>query len=138
MSATLLPVLGKIRDQLKRLADLAEPTKLILADKPVDADEFIEILDDKGRTHHFHRRDLKNYRDGFFQYEPQGGFYTALTAKEIKAIVEPTPDVPTDTLVEAAQAVVSAYIPGDMMLEGPIEGLKSALDAHEKEKSHER
>lgn len=61
---------------------------------------FIKLPDDKGNVHHFRYRDLNSFRDGYFHYEPQGGFCTLLSAVEIKAIVEPTPD---DALVEAVK-----------------------------------
>lgn len=101
--------------------------------------EFIEIPDDKGNVHHFHQHDLESYRDGYFCYKPQGGFYTLLTAKEIKAIVDkPTPD---DALVEAVarfldgQDLTTDYlqaIHSEELLVGVknLVELRSALAAH--------
>lgn len=70
--------------------------------------EFIEIPDDKGNVHHFHRHDLESYRDGYFSYKPQGGFETPLSEREITVIVDkPTPP---DALVEAVRSALDVGI----------------------------
>lgn len=109
-----------------------------------DQDTFIEIPDDKGNVHHFHRHDLESYCDGHFNYNPRGGFYTPLSANEIKAIV----DKPTspDALVEAVEEFIkeNAINGGVIALHksdgretidvsiGQTEKLQSALAAHKK------
>lgn len=96
---------------------------------------FIEILDVKGVVHHFRLDDLRSYRDGYFQYEPQGGFITHMKATDIEDCIENAVATPApDALVEKIKALrqanefVRAYIAAthknhlDYTFLSPLEG----------------
>lgn len=107
--------------QLTRIADQGEedlnnkyPNRHIdgssIAPTP-DAD-FIGLPDEDGNVHHFRRRDLQNYRDGYFQYKSQGGFKTILSAKDMEDIMGPATPTPNATkLVEAVKVVMKGRLP---------------------------
>ena len=76
--------------QLTRIADAIENRPILLTPEEMKPAPklFISIPENKNREHTFRLCDLRSYRDYYFQYEPQGGFGSPLTAEEITDRIE--------------------------------------------------
>ena len=88
--AAIADAVISIEGHLSRIADAIENRPILLTPEEMKPAPklFISIPENKNREHTFRLCDLRSYRDYYFQYEPQGGFGSPLTAEEITDRIE--------------------------------------------------